>query len=71
MRKTCVNCGTDYIPTLSGLWGFQEKYLRWRNGESIQDVWPDATATAREQLITGICSDKCWNQFLGVSPDTN
>jgi len=24
------------------------------------------TAIQREQHQTGICSDKCWNQFLGI-----
>ena len=30
-----------------------------------KEAAPENTA-AREQYISGICSDKCWNQYLGI-----
>jgi len=30
----------------------------------IQDIYPQAKPYQREQLITGICSDKCWNKLF-------
>jgi hypothetical protein len=45
---------------------FDKKFWQWKNERAlIQTVWPNATAIQREQLQTGICSDKCWDQFLG------
>jgi len=32
----------------------------------IQQEYPHATSIEREQLITGLCSDKCWNKYLGI-----
>jgi hypothetical protein len=31
----------------------------------IQQIFPDAMPWQREQLITGICSDACWQKHLG------
>ena len=33
----------------------------------IQNEFPYAKAWEREQLITGICSDKCWDEYLGIN----
>ena len=40
--------------------------LQRKDGESIQITHPRATAEEREQLISGLCSSKCWNEFLGL-----
>lgn len=55
-RVTCPNCRKRYIPELG---------VRKTNAP-IQTEFPKATPAQREQMITGLCSDKCWNQFLGV-----
>ena len=39
-------------------------YLRWQEGELIQDVMPSVSADDRERLITGICPS-CWDKELG------
>jgi hypothetical protein len=31
----------------------------------IQLIFPNAPAKHREQLISGICGDHCWNEALG------
>jgi hypothetical protein len=31
----------------------------------IQDEFPNATAEQREQLVTGICSTRCFNRYIG------
>jgi hypothetical protein len=62
----CPSCGNSYIPDLMGEDDFDIKYKAWRyEGKLIKSVWPNATPTQREQLQTGICSDECWNDFLG------
>ena len=53
----CPNCKKEYKPILER----KEKGL-------IQITHPKATTEEREQLISGLCSDKCWNAFLGF-PD--
>jgi hypothetical protein len=52
--KTCPNCRKEY-----------ETELERKDGRSIQEQYPDEPAWKREQLISGICSDKCWKEFLG------
>lgn len=70
--QTCPNCGKDYTPELANFNDFPEKMLKWRDGgRLIQTVWPEATAMQREQLQTGLCSDQCWDAYLGVEPEDN
>jgi hypothetical protein len=35
-------------------------------GVSVQREFPFAAPYHREQLISGLCSDKCWDEFLGI-----
>lgn len=62
----CPNCGMVYTPDLAKRVDYAEKRAKWDRHALIQNVWPEATAIQREQLQTGICSDKCWDEFLGV-----
>ena len=53
VHATCRFCHKEsrfYLP--------RERALRWRNGEFIQWVFPELSATTRETLISGTCS-KC------------
>jgi len=34
------------------------------NERPVHDQFPNSKLWEREQLITGICSDRCWNEFL-------
>ena len=52
----CPNCKKEYKPTL----------IR-KGNELIQITYPNATLEQREQLISGICSDKCWKEYLGIT----
>ena len=52
----CPNCEKKYFPELGH---------RRHPEKLIQQEFPNATAEQREQLITGICSDKCWEEYLG------
>lgn len=54
MKKKCPNCGKIYKTTLNR----PKDDLR-----TIQQIHPNSTKTEREQLITGICSDKCWKEY--------
>jgi len=51
----CPNCKKLYKP----------KLVRKTN-DLIQNEFPKATSEQREQLISGLCSNKCWNEFLGL-----
>lgn len=72
----CPNCSKAYTPVLE--LGEPGKVALWRHARAqgpvqllnrgaklIQEEWPHSTGEEREQLITGICSDKCWNNYLG------
>ena len=50
------------VPELSKVY---DTILDRFNDRPIQEQFPNSKPWEREQLITGICSDKCWNEFLG------
>jgi len=54
-QKICPNCKKIYTPDL------ERKYPEM----PIQKEFPTAKPYQREQHITGLCSDKCWNEYLG------
>lgn len=65
MKVECPNCGKKYVPDLAKRLDFGTKYIQWKiERELVQKIWPDSTTIQREQLITGICSDNCWDKFL-------
>ena len=51
----CPNCKKIYEPVLDR-----------KTDKLIQNEFPDSTLEQREQLISGICSDKCWDEYLGA-----
>jgi hypothetical protein len=65
----CPHCGKEYAPVLAQRPDYEQRRVLWRNGMYIQDAWPESTAEEREQLLTGVCSTKCWNEFLGGAED--
>ena len=54
-EKRCPNCGTTYMTELGR-----------KDNRNIQEQYPTEPAWKREQLISGICSDKCWEEYLGI-----
>ena len=63
--RICPQCKKDYVPLLVARES-KEDIEKWHKGECIQNVFPDATRTEREQMISGICSDNCWDNYIGV-----
>jgi len=57
--KVCPNCGKTFETELDR----QHPEMR------IQEEFPNAPAWQREQFLSGICSDKCWKEFLGMDDD--
>jgi hypothetical protein len=55
MIKVCPNCGKEY-----------KTILDRKDDRNIQEQYPNVPAWQREQLISGLCSNKCWNRFLGL-----
>ena len=53
----CPCCKKEYVPEL----GERD------NSKLIQDQFPNAKPYQREQLVSGICSDECWDKYLGVN----
>ena len=56
----CPNCKKTYLPILER-----------KTNDLIQIEHPKATAEQREQLISGLCSNKCWSEYLGVTDGEN
>ena len=52
----CPNCKRQYKPILER-----------KTNEPIQIQYPKATKEEREQLISGLCCDKCWEEHLGFN----
>ena len=51
----CPNCKKEYKPK-----------LKRKGNESLSISYPNSTIEEREQLISGLCSTKCWNEYLGI-----
>jgi hypothetical protein len=51
----CPNCKKEYKPILER-----------KTNDLIQIEHPNATKEQREQLISGLCSNKCFKQFVGI-----
>lgn len=50
IAKVCPRCGqTTWVGMPI------DKYEEWQMGVSIQDAWPEGSATERETLISGFC----------------
>jgi hypothetical protein len=61
VQTTCPNCKkNNYIQVT------YDKFQAWQSGEHIQYVWPEWSPMQREMLVTGMCSDECWNKYLGA-----
>lgn len=58
-KMICPNCRRIYKP----------KLIRNHPEIVIQEEYPEATPEEREQLISGICSKKCWDEYLGKEED--
>ena len=56
----CPQCNRAYRPELGE---------RQQPNIPIQQEFPHSKSYQREQLITGLCSDECWNTYLGVGDD--
>jgi len=56
--KRCPNCGKKYEPELKKV-----------EGIAMQVAYPKEPAWKREQLISGLCSQGCWKEFLGLNWD--
>lgn len=57
----CPFCGISFTPVL----------LRLHPEIPIQREFPNAPAWQREQWISGCCSNECWNNALGIDPDSS
>jgi hypothetical protein len=55
MKIICPNCKKEYEPVLKRI-----------SDNPIQIDYPNAKPFEREQLISGLCSNKCWREFLGI-----
>lgn len=65
-RVTCPQCQKVYVPDLET--SHPEGvtiYLGPKPRPFIQDIFPHATSTQREQLQSGFCSDACWEAAFG------
>jgi hypothetical protein len=59
--KFCPVCEEKKPFRLAALPEFPLKQKRWLQGELIQNVWPEATGEDLEQLISGVCSNACFD----------
>ena len=56
--RPCQMCGKTSVVRLD-----EEKFNRWRQGEHIQNVWPEMSADNREVLISGT-HPACWDRLF-------
>lgn len=60
VRPRCPECGVVGVINMP-----LEAYRAWKGGAGafIQDAWPEASASVREQLISGMCGG-CWESIF-------
>ena len=58
MVQVCPNCKKEY-----------QTVLERQTDQNIQVEYPNAPSWQREQLISGVCSDVCWDEFLGITQE--
>jgi endogenous inhibitor of DNA gyrase (YacG/DUF329 family) len=59
--RTCPQCGKVYQTELERPEG---------DNRPIQQIFPDESRWKKEQLISGVCCQRCWNLYLwGVDSD--
>ena len=58
--NVCPVCMNKYVLELQEV----------RDGRLIQEQFPDTKPWEREQLLSGICSQECWDGAFGPDPDT-
>lgn len=68
--KKCPNCKETFLTDLAckvkvEYSGSGQRFTT-RVMNLIQDEHPNATWIQREQWITGICSEDCWDSFMGL-----
>jgi len=56
-KVRCPNCGKIYNTVLE---------IPKGDTRSVQQIFPHEPAWKREQLMTGICSDGCWEEYLAI-----
>ncbi|NCU28690.1 MAG: hypothetical protein EOM85_03420 [Candidatus Moranbacteria bacterium] len=54
----CPVCGNIYTLNLE-----QSKVNRWKDGELVQNVFPELNDDERELLTSGVCKD-CWGKIF-------
>jgi len=59
--KVCPNCGKEYETDLEA--------RDPRDPRPIQKIYPDAEPYQREQLKLGLCSDKCFDEYVGTEEE--
>lgn len=64
LKVKCIQCGTEFSKEFD-----DAKIERLKNGELVQDVFPELTPDERElYFITHICGN-CWDEMFGVEED--
>lgn len=56
-KTICPNCQRHYLPELPEKDPHDDRVM--------QAIYPEAEPYQREQLISGLCSDRCWDEYLG------
>ena len=56
----CPMCGKAYTIVVP-----HEGFIKWRNGDRIQECMPRLSSEDREALMSGICGE-CWDKMAGI-----
>jgi hypothetical protein len=59
LNVKCKICGNEFMFDV-----VEDDYIRWKEGELIQNALPYLKAGERELLISGTC-DSCWDKMFG------
>jgi hypothetical protein len=61
MKRICPQCLKEYETILE-----RPPY----DERPIQEIYPNVPPWVREQLITGLCSNECWIEYIKFGEET-
>lgn len=56
IERICPVCGRVTVLEVDS-----EQFLHWQLGTPVQKAFPELSPLERETIVTGVCSDKCWD----------
>jgi len=59
-----IICECPFCGSVDSVWVNEEDYIKWQNGELVQEAFPYLNSIEREMIISGMCPS-CQKTLFG------